>query len=102
MSEQKEKIMPEDTLPEAKLPESAPVSEEAALTALADAILATDPRDDMYRGDIRGSIRDYMEEYDISDVYFVTCSYTSLDGYVFQDRLERLFDNDFAAAFDKG
>ena len=56
----------------------------------------------MYRGDIRGSIRDYMEEYDISDVYFVTCSYTSLDGYVFQDRLERLFDNDFAAAFDKG
>lgn len=72
------------------------------LTPYYDAILATDPRDDMYRGDIRGSIRDYMEEYDISDVYFVTCSYTSLDGYVFQDRLERLFDNDFAAAFDKG
>ena len=47
MSEQKEKIMPEDTLPEAKLPESAPVSEEAALTALADAILATDEPDEI-------------------------------------------------------
>ena len=47
MSEQKEKIMPEDTLTEAKLPESAPVSEEAALTALADAILATDEPDEI-------------------------------------------------------
>ena len=42
MSEQKEKNMPEEKLPEAKLPESASVSEEAALSALADAILATD------------------------------------------------------------
>ena len=42
MSEQKEKKMPEEKLPEAKLPESASVSEEAALSALADAILATD------------------------------------------------------------
>ncbi len=42
MSEQKEKNMPEEKLPEAKLPKSAPVSEGEALTALADAILATD------------------------------------------------------------
>ena len=42
MSEQKEKNMPEEKLPETKLPESASVSEEAALSALADAILATD------------------------------------------------------------
>ena len=42
MSEQKEKNMPEEKLPEAKLPESALVSEGGALTALADAILATD------------------------------------------------------------
>ena len=42
MSEQKEKNMPEEKLPEAKLPESASVSEGEALTALADAILATD------------------------------------------------------------
>ena len=42
MSEQKEKNMQEEKLPETKLPESAPVSEGEALTALADAILATD------------------------------------------------------------
>ena len=42
MSEQKEKNMPEEKLPETKLPESASVSEGEALTALADAILATD------------------------------------------------------------
>ena len=42
MSEQKEKNMPEEKLPETKLPESASVSEEAALSALADAILAAD------------------------------------------------------------
>ena len=42
MSEQKEKNMPEEKLPETELPESAPVSEGVALTALADAILATD------------------------------------------------------------
>ena len=40
MSEQKEKNMPEEKLPETKLPESASVSEDAALSALADAILA--------------------------------------------------------------
>ena len=42
MSEPKEKNMPEEKLPETKLPESASVSEGEALTALADAILATD------------------------------------------------------------
>ena len=42
MSESKEKNMPEEKLPETKLPESASVSEGEALTALADAILATD------------------------------------------------------------
>ena len=42
MSEPKEKNMPEEKLPEAKLPGSASVSEGEALTALADAILATD------------------------------------------------------------
>ena len=42
MSAPKEKNMPEEKLPETKLPESASVSEEVALSALADAILATD------------------------------------------------------------
>ena len=42
MSEPKEKNMPEEKLPETKLTESASVSEGEALTALADAILATD------------------------------------------------------------
>ena len=42
MSEPKEKNMPEEKLPETKLPESVSVSEGEALTALADAILATD------------------------------------------------------------
>ena len=42
MSEPKEKNMPEEKLPETKLPGSASVSEGEALTALADAILATD------------------------------------------------------------
>ena len=42
MSEPKEKNMPEEKLPETKLPESASVSEGEALTARADAILATD------------------------------------------------------------
>ena len=42
MSEPKEKNMPEEKLPETKLPGSASLSEGEALTALADAILATD------------------------------------------------------------
>ena len=49
----------------------------------------------MYRGSIKGSLRDYIEEYDISDIYFVTCTYTTLDGYVFQDRLEQILCSDF-------
>ena len=55
-AESTKRIAGEAELPEAKLPESAPVSEGEALTALADAILATDepeeiadvPKDDDY------------------------------------------------------
>ena len=40
MSEQKEKILSEETQPETRLPEIDPAADEAALTAIADAILA--------------------------------------------------------------
>ena len=68
MSEPKEKNMPEEKLPETKLPESASVSEEAALSALADAILATDepeeiadvPEDDGFASD--GSLHERREK----------------------------------------
>lgn len=65
------------------------------LTPYYDNILATDLRDDMYNLSTVGpDVSHYMEEYDIDDIYFVTCTLTSLNGYVFQDRLTRYLHYD--------
>ncbi|MBR6115336.1 MAG: hypothetical protein IKQ10_09200 [Oscillospiraceae bacterium] len=60
------------------------------LTPFYDNILCTDPRDEMYNYNTVGpNISTYIREYGIDDIYFVTCTYTSVNGYVFQDRLAR-------------
>ena len=40
-------------------------------------------------------MRRYMEEYDIHDVYFITCNWTSVNGSVFSWRAEQFLDTDF-------
>lgn len=68
------------------------------LTPYYDNILAVDPRDDTYNHITIGpDISTYIEEYGIDDIYFVTCNYTSVNGYVFQDRLARYLYEDSAA-----
>lgn len=69
------------------------------MTPYYDRILAVDPRDEMYNPNTVGpDISTYMRQYDIDDIYFVTCTYTSVNGNVFQDRLERHLYEDSAAA----
>ena len=69
------------------------------MTPYYDRILAMDPRDEMYNPNTVGpDISTYMRQYDIDDIYFVTCTYTSVNGNVFQDRLERHLYEDSAAA----
>lgn len=61
------------------------------LTPYYDRILALDPRDEVIRrAPVGASIEGYIRAYDVKDVYFVTCTYTSVNGYVFQDRLAKL------------
>ena len=58
-----------------------------------DAVLQTDLRGANYGGrNIGASIRQYMEEYGIDDIYFVTCHWTSVNGSVFSCRLEQFLD----------
>ena len=58
-----------------------------------DSVLQTDLRSTNYRTKLLGaSIREYMEYYDIDDVYIITCQWTSINGPVFAWRLERFFD----------
>ena len=58
-----------------------------------DAVLQTDLRGANYGGrNIGASIRQYMEEYGIDDIYFVTCHWTSVNGSVFSWRLEQFLD----------
>lgn len=58
-----------------------------------DSILQTDLRNNNYRTKLIGaSIREYMEYYDIDDVYIITCQWTSINGPVFAWRLERFLD----------
>ena len=60
------------------------------LTPYYDNVLATDPRDEMYNLlTIGPDISTYIKQYEIDDIYFVTCQYTSINGYVFQNRLEK-------------
>ena len=58
-----------------------------------DSILQTDLRNNNYKLDLVGaSIREYMEYYDVDDVYIITCQWTSINGPVFSWRLERFLD----------
>ena len=41
---------------------------------------------------VGASIREYMEYYDVDDVYIITCQWTSINGPVFSWRLERFLD----------
>ena len=68
------------------------------LTPYYDNILATDPRDEMYNLlTIGPDISTYIKQYEIDDIYFVTCQYTSVNGYVFQDRLAKYLYLDSAS-----
>ncbi len=70
------------------------------LTPYYDQILALDPRDDMYkRQQVGGSIRQYMEKYDIGDIYFVFCNYDSLNSDIYQDRLELHLNTDWGQVY---
>ena len=58
-----------------------------------DSVLQTDLRNNNYNPELVGaSIREYMEQYDIDDVYIITCQWTSINGPVFSWRLERFLD----------
>ena len=68
------------------------------LTPYYDNILATDPRDEMYNIRVIGpDISTYIKQYEIDDIYFVTCQYTSINGYVFQNRLAKYLYLDSAS-----
>ena len=68
------------------------------LTPYYDNILATDPRDEMYNLlTIGPDISTYIKQYEIDDIYFVTCQYTSINGYVFQNRLAKYLYLDSAS-----
>lgn len=59
-----------------------------------DSVLQTDLRNANYSSGIVGaSIRQYMEQYEIDDLYIVTCHWTSVNGPVFAWRLEQLLDS---------
>ncbi len=61
-----------------------------------DNILQTDFRNTSYQYEqVGASVRRYMEEYDIHDVYFITCNWTSVNGSVFSWRAEQFLDTDF-------
>ena len=61
-----------------------------------DSVLQTDLRNTNYQPEqVGASIRRYMEEYDIHDVYFITCTWTSVNGSVFSWRAEKFLDTGF-------
>ena len=73
------------------------------LTPYYDRVLATDLRYDMYIPKVAGgSIRQYMEMYGVNDVYLIMCSYTSLNDYVYQDRLELYLNTDYGEIYGRG
>jgi len=58
------------------------------ITPYYDQILSTDLRDTKYiAADAGASIAEYMEYYGVDDVYIITCTYTPLNGSMFQKRL---------------
>lgn len=61
-----------------------------------DTVMVTDFRDGGYPvNEVGANVRDYIEYYDISDVYIVYCSYFSLNTDTVQDRMERYFFMDY-------
>ena len=57
-----------------------------------DEVLQTDLRNTNYSIDVGASIRQYMQQYEIDDVYIVTCHWSSVNGPVFTWRLEHFLD----------
>lgn len=58
-----------------------------------DQVLQTDLRGTNYgHGSVGASIRQYMEQYEIDDVYMITSHWTSVNGPVFTWRLEHFLD----------
>lgn len=61
-----------------------------------DNVMQTDFRDRNYQVDqVGASVRQYIEEYGIDDVYFITCTYTSINSAVFTVRAERFLNKDY-------
>ncbi len=59
-----------------------------------DTVLQTDLRNNNYQLDLVGeSIRTYMQQYGVDDVYIITCQWTSINGPVFSWRLEHFLDS---------
>ena len=59
-------------------------------------MLQTDFRNTNYQYEqVGASVRRYMEEYGIDDIYFITCTWTSVNGSVFSWRAEKFLDTDF-------
>ena len=59
-----------------------------------DNVLHTDFRERNYQR-VGASVRQYIEEYDIDDVYFISCVWTSLNSNVFTWRMERFLNTDY-------
>ena len=57
-----------------------------------DRVLQTDLRGTNYTSDVGASIRQYMTQYEIDDLYLITCHWTSINGPVFSWRLEKFLD----------
>ena len=68
------------------------------LTPYYDTVLSTDPRRGVYNPQqVGGSLRQYIEKYDVSDIYFVMCNYDSLNSKIFQVDLEKHLNTDWGA-----
>ncbi len=57
-----------------------------------DQVLQTDLRNTNYSAEVGASIRQYIEQYEIDDIYLVTCHWTSINGPVFTWRLGSFLD----------
>ena len=61
-----------------------------------DNVLQTDYRNAIYKtAEVGASARQYIEEYDISDIYIITCDGSPLDGPLFSWRLETFLNTDY-------
>ncbi len=70
------------------------------LTPYYDTILSTDPRKGIFNPQqVGGSLRQYIEKYGVSDIYFVMCNYDSLNGNIYQELLEKHLNTDWGAVY---